>query len=269
MGTYTLLRYPGGKTRAVKHILPYFLKTGETELVSPFFGGGAIELALINKGWKVRGYDNFTPVVNFWQRALEDPNRIADIVEMYRPVDPKAYKAMQDHYEQTSCPYTRAAIYYVLTRTTHSGNGFTGGITKWSADGTPDDPRLKDSNIAKLRAWDAPGLSIAEQDFNVTIRKNLDTILYCDPPYIDVGDILYSEGAFDHEGMAYYLKRRNKWILSYGEHPDVIRLFPDYRIVPLQWKYGMQRKQGSELLIFSHDLAHLAPLTEEELAYLS
>lgn len=274
MPTYTLLRYPGGKSRAIKHILPYFLKTGETKLVSPFFGGGAIELALINNGWAVRGYDNFSPVVNFWECILEDPERVANIVEMYRPVDPKAYKNMQDHYDIISCPFTQAAVFYVLNRTTHSGTGFNGGITKWSPDGTPDDPRLKDSTVKKLRNFVAPGLSVEKADFSVSIRKNPETILYCDPPYIDVGEMLYDDERFDsadivqekfdHELLAYCLNRRGNWILSYGEHDDVRRLYPDNVIIPLTWHHGMMRRPGSELLIFSKDLEHLVEIPEEE-----
>ena len=63
--TKSLLRYPGGKTRAVKHILPYF--PAETRLVlSPFLGGASVELALCDKGIKVYGYDAFQHLITFW-----------------------------------------------------------------------------------------------------------------------------------------------------------------------------------------------------------
>lgn len=275
MGTYTLLRYPGGKYWASKKLLPFFLATEATELVSPFFGGGAIEFALLNKGWTVRGYDNFGPVVNFWQRALEDPNQIADIVEMYRPVEFPAFKAMQQNWGQIDGVFTQAAVYFVLNRTSHSGIGFLGGITKWSPDGTPDDPRLKDSTIQKLRNFTAPGLTVEKADFAISIRKNPTTLMYLDPPYIGIGERLYKQERFDaddivlekfdHELLAFLLKRQENWILSYNDHEVVRDLYAGYPTVELSWAYGHQRTQGNELLIFSKDLSHLAELAPRPL----
>ena len=57
------LRYPGGKTRAVKHILPHIPK-GIKEFCSPFFGGGSVELAVADRGIPVYGYDIFQPLTS-------------------------------------------------------------------------------------------------------------------------------------------------------------------------------------------------------------
>lgn len=54
----SLLRYPGGKSRAVKIITQYIPKDIKV-LCSPFFGGGSIELYLDSKGINVYGYDYF------------------------------------------------------------------------------------------------------------------------------------------------------------------------------------------------------------------
>ena len=75
----SLLRYPGGKTRALKHIIPYFPKN-LTEIVSPFFGGGSIEIHYASQGVRVHGYEIFEPLVNFWQQVLENPKRVADFL---------------------------------------------------------------------------------------------------------------------------------------------------------------------------------------------
>ena len=52
------LRYPGGKSRAVKHILPYFPEN-TTTVVSPFMGGSSVELNLAAKGIEVYASDKF------------------------------------------------------------------------------------------------------------------------------------------------------------------------------------------------------------------
>ena len=49
------LRYPGGKTRAVK-ILKKYVNThfpGRKVILSPFFGGGSFEIAMKEEGYKI------------------------------------------------------------------------------------------------------------------------------------------------------------------------------------------------------------------------
>ena len=78
----SLLRYPGGKTRALKHITPYFPKN-LTEIVSPFFGGGSIEIHYADQGVRVHGYEIFEPLVNFWQQVLKDPEEVSKWIEAF------------------------------------------------------------------------------------------------------------------------------------------------------------------------------------------
>ena len=61
------LRYAGGKSLAVGHILEY-LPDGVTSLVSPFIGGASVEIACANElGIDVLGYDIFSILVNYCQ----------------------------------------------------------------------------------------------------------------------------------------------------------------------------------------------------------
>ncbi len=74
----TPLRYPGGKSRAVKHILPLIPEDCE-ELCSPFLGGGSVELAVAARGTPVHAYDVFEPLVWFWNALLSDPPLAGDL----------------------------------------------------------------------------------------------------------------------------------------------------------------------------------------------
>ena len=71
----SILRYPGGKTRAIKLILPKLLAQNASRLISPFFGGGSIEFAwaAAMPDGRVEGMDLYAPVVRFWQHALKEP----------------------------------------------------------------------------------------------------------------------------------------------------------------------------------------------------
>ena len=58
------IRYAGGKTLAVGHVVE-LIPDNVKKIVSPFFGGGSIEIALTKKlGMQVIGYDIFDILCN-------------------------------------------------------------------------------------------------------------------------------------------------------------------------------------------------------------
>lgn len=61
----TPMKYLGSKSRAIKYILPLIPKNTEV-VISPFIGGGAVEVALASRGIKVIGYDVFNWLTNYW-----------------------------------------------------------------------------------------------------------------------------------------------------------------------------------------------------------
>lgn len=68
----TVLTYAGGKSKAIKHITPFV--EGYDKIVSPFIGGGSLEVhwaSNLNK--EVIGYDIFDVLVNFWNILLNSP----------------------------------------------------------------------------------------------------------------------------------------------------------------------------------------------------
>jgi DNA adenine methylase len=78
----TPLRYPGGKSRAVKVILP-LIPEDCGELCSPFLGGGSIEIAAAERGMTVHGYDLFAPLVWFWEEILTRPDKVSRRARTY------------------------------------------------------------------------------------------------------------------------------------------------------------------------------------------
>ena len=148
----TPLRYPGGKSRAIKHIIPLIPKDVQT-LCSPFFGGGSIELACTSIGISVKGYDIFEPVVNFWQCLLNDPSRLASQVMRYYPLERKRFYELQKRYASIRDKIDGAAVFYTLNRSSFSGTTLSGGMS-------PEHPRFTQSSIDKLRALTIHNLSI-------------------------------------------------------------------------------------------------------------
>ena len=69
------LTYWGGKRWLFKTVHA-LIPDSETEIFSPFLGGGSIEINLAYKGYTVHAYDNYKPLVNFWQHWLSDPESV-------------------------------------------------------------------------------------------------------------------------------------------------------------------------------------------------
>ena len=256
----SLLRYPGGKTRALKHIIPYFPKN-LTEIVSPFFGGGSIEIHYASQGVRVHGYEIFEPLVNFWQQVLKDPEEVAKWIEVFFfPCTKDTFAQYQKkqswtEYDQKLMhwPVFRACMYYALNRSSFSGATLSGGYSKQAAE-----KRFTESSVQRLRDFICPSLTVEQADFADSLRRHNDeTFVYADPPYLLEKSTLYGERGsthkdFDHQRFAEEIKKKNNWVISYNPHPEILELYKDYEIVYPNWTYGMSAdKKSKEILILN------------------
>lgn len=241
------LRYPGGKTRAVKELRPYIPNNVDV-ICSPFLGGGSFELALSMEGIHIYGYDIFLPLVNFWQKLLSVPIELAKEVEWYFPLAKFDFYELQKKYF-TFSDVKAAAVFYVLNRASFSGTTLSGGMS-------PGHPRFTAKAITKLREFKVSNFQVDCVDFEISIAKHGKDFLYCDPPYMN-GESLYgnkgnTHNGFNHIRLYEILRARDKWILSYNDCDEIRHLYQNYEIVQLQWAYGMgKQKSPTEILILS------------------
>jgi len=250
----SLLRYPGGKTRAIAAITQFFPKD-MTELCSPFFGGGSIELCLAAKGVKVCGYDIFNPLVEFWQCVIRKPEALADEVNKYYPLTKERFYQLQKDQRKLRTKMERAAAFYVLNRSSFSGSTLSGGMS-------PDHPRFTQSSIDRLREFYNPNFSVERKDFTYSLGIHRNTFKYLDPPYL-IKLALYGKSGsthrdFDHDSLRMILIGQGNWIMSYNDCPEIRDMYKGYKIIVPEWKYGMSKNKASnEVLIFSHDLENM------------
>ena len=246
------LRYPGGKSRAVKQVMT-LLPPGLESICSPFVGGASIELAVASQGIRVHGYDGFKPLVEFWQAVLEDASRLAALVDEYHPLTRTAFYALQKRYFDIDGRYERAAAFYTLNRASYSGTTLSGGMS-------PGHPRFTPSAVERLRDFHVTGFSVGHADFKESLAVHSNEFLYLDPPYAN-GMSLYGERGdmhenFDHAALADLLRERDGWILSYNDCELVRALYPCHQYVKPDWAYGIANKgESNELIVLSRDLA--------------
>lgn len=244
------LRYPGGKTRGVIFITQYVPKN-ITHLLSPFFGGGSVELAAASKGIKVFGYDIFEPLVEFWQCLTEQPSQLANEVASFYPLPKNKFYELQQQQILFKTKLERAAVYYVLNRASFSGATLSGGMS-------PEHPRFTITSIGRLRNFYNPNIQIEKADFKTSLQQHPNMFAYLDPPYLIKSTLYGRKGNahkdFDHSSLAEMLRQRKQWLLSYNDCQEIRNLYKDFHIITPNWKYGMSNnKISKEVLIFSKD----------------
>lgn len=250
MASKSPLRYPGGKTRAIK-VLKTFIPAGKTTLLSPFLGGGSFELALANEGMQVYGNDLFHPLYTFWKVLKERPAELQTSVQAACPVTKEAFARLRSAILEMTDPLEIATAYYLVNRCSFSGSTFCGGFSQQSADG-----RMNQAAIDRLMTVSLVNMQLSNDDCIAFLRthpQTENTVVYADPPYYIQTYVYGKDGdmheGFDHAGFAAELKKRTDWVLSYNDCPFIRELYADCRIESVRWSYGMSIKPSSEVVI--------------------
>lgn len=247
------IRYYGSKKKLWPEFKDY-LPTDVDRLISPFIGGGSIELLCAVQGIQVQASDNFEPLVNFWRHFLSDANLlVTKTLEMYPLSDEDRlfYHTSRLSKDKTEL-YTdleRAVIFWCLNKQSFSGNTLAKG-----GRGIP----VKPSCFEKFSDWKNDNISVNCLDC-FSVIEQADTFMYLDPPYIGKEDYYGASGSdrfFDHERLAKTLKEvKVPWIMSYGDHDVIRKLYRNYNILQPEWKYTTKNKGNSpkcsELLILN------------------
>ena len=246
------LRYAGGKSLAVGHIIER-LPDNVEKLVSPFFGGGSVEIACAKElGVSVQGYDVFDILTNYWQKQLYSPLRLAERILEWSP-DKSTYslvkKRLRGHWEGVAPidDNLDLAAHYWFNHNLSYGPGFLGWMSKIYEDVTRFE-RL----VEKVRSFRCPQLKIGTGSFENTIPNHREDFLYCDPPYYLDGDSRMFKGiypqrnfpihhnGFDHELLRDLLyDHQGGFILSYNDCEAIREWYSRFTIVEVEWQYTL------------------------------
>jgi DNA adenine methylase len=245
------LRYPGGKSRYISHILSHI--PTESTLVSPFFGGGHIELACMGRGQKVIGNDHFPPLANFWFWMKRDPQSVIDRVwEKFEQGDRQGM-FYADRKTIIGDDRAAAAAYFFINRCSFSGATLSGGFSAHAAE-----KRFTMSAIKRLEFLNLSNLAIIfDWDFAHFLGDvNKDRFVYADPPYYAVQGLYGRNGDMgfepeDHLRLFNSLKPFKQWAVSYNDCPEIRMLYQGHRFIELPVSQSMSngKKACPEVLI--------------------
>lgn len=245
------LRYAGGKSWAVGYIVEY-LPENIKKLVSPFFGGGSLEIAVAKElKIPVIGFDIFDILVNYWKFQISYPKLLYQELRKLTP-DRQTYKFVKEklkrHWEGIEkLPPLKLAVYYYFNHNLSYGPGFLGWMSNVYAKES-----VYQKLIERVRDFKVKNIKVECADFKKTIPKFKYDFLYCDPPYYLGPDSTVFRGLypqrnfpvhhqnFNHELLHDLLKRhKGGFILSYNDAPPIRKWYQDYKIVELPVHYTM------------------------------
>lgn len=258
------LRYPGGKSRAIKALKNY-LRFEFKEYREPFFGGGSVGLYVLqNVKNNARFYANDLnkDLYCFWQiLKTQSKDLISEIQRIKNRFQngKELYTTLLQRRENLS-DFERAVDFFVLNRITFSGVVDSGGYSQKAFES-----RFTQSSIERLKniAHLASKFEFSNEDYEGLLnRRGEGVFIFLDPPYFSATKSkLYGKKGhlhinFCHERLCEMLKTTpHQFLLTYDDSDFIRELYKDFYISELGVQYGMNNfKQntaamGKELII--------------------
>ncbi|MDK9640014.1 Dam family site-specific DNA-(adenine-N6)-methyltransferase [Propionibacterium freudenreichii] len=239
------IKWAGGKSRLLRHLLPYTPSTIH-DYYEPFLGGGAMFFAVQQR---VTGTSHLSDLneelVNAWLAVRDHSSELEEALEYYRAHDSKDFYLEQRPLQPVGL-VARAARFIYLNQTSWNGlwrvNKFGQFNVPWGQRSFRGLPReTLDQLSATLSTTD-----IAVADFrDVLTKAQAGDFVYLDPPYLPISDTskfyLYTEKRFrtpDLEELAMLCEdmtgRGVSWMLSNRDTPQVRELFKHARVVTMK-----------------------------------
>ncbi|NDG32322.1 DNA adenine methylase, partial [bacterium] len=269
----TCLRYPGGKSRAVTKMDPYFPDLRNyKEFREPFLGGGSVAIYITKKypDLTIWANDLYEPLVNFWQQlqmfGTDLKNALSDLKSSHNdPVSAKIlFLSSKVKVGDISVNnFDRAVAFYIVNKCSFSG------LTESSSFS----PQASNANFSMRGIEKLPDYSqliskwrITNYSYDYMMDGNRNVFMYLDPPY-DIKDNLYgNKGSmhkgFDHDKFAVDCDNNNMdQLISYNSDQLVKDRFKNWNAAEFDLTYTMRsvgeymrdQKQRKELLLFNYN----------------
>jgi DNA adenine methylase len=248
----TPLRYPGGKSRAIKKMAQFLPDMSKyKEYREPFLGGGSVALHMTQTypHLEVWVNDLYEPLVNFWQQLQDEANEITTRLKTFKTAYPTPDRARELFIEskelvndQKQSDITRAVSFYVVNKCSFSG------LTESSSFSA----QASDSNFSLRGIEKLPEYSEIIQNWvitNLTYERmscdEKDVFTYLDPPY-EIKSSLYGKKGgmhkgFDHDAFAEECDRHtNHMMISYNSSQLIRDRFKEWTPSEFDHTYTMR-----------------------------
>ena len=212
----TPLRYPGGKSRALKKLFKYIPDLHEyEEFREPFLGGGSVSLEVTKRypNLRIIVNDLYKPLFIFWQQLQDHGDKLSEELRQVKTTYNNQDKArflfdisklhLHSGWEGSLSDFEIAVNFYIVNKCSYSG----------LSENSTFSPQASDSNftirnIDKLKWYQEliQTWEITNQSYETLLTNNKNIFVYLDPPY-EISDSLYGKKGnmhknFDHDLFA-------------------------------------------------------------------
>ena len=271
----TPLRYPGGKSRAVTKMDPYFPDLRNyVEFREPFLGGGSVALYVTKKypNLKITVNDLYEPLINFWVQLQQFGDELTDKIRQYKSTHPEpdsARELFNNSKESVNDGnldvIERAAAFYIVNKCSFSGLTES---SSFSAQASSNNFSMR--GIEKLPGYSSliSNWHINQYSYEHLMENDIHDglFMYLDPPY-DIKDNLYGRKGsmhkgFDHDNFAADCDQHSHidMMVSYNSDQLVKDRFKGWNATEFKHTYTMrsvgeymrEQHQRKELLLFNY-----------------
>ena len=281
----TPLRYPGGKSKAIKTLTPWFPQI-ISEYREPFIGGGsiAIQITKLYPDIPVWINDLYVPLYNFWvqlrdrgeelsERVREEKQRTLDAGDRDK-VTEKAKELFNKYKEEidTYDDFEKAVAFFVMNKCSYSG----------LTENSTFSPTASNSNFSLVGADKLKEFSelikhwkITNIDYSEVMKAHGsdNTFVFLDPPY-DIKDFLYGKNremhkSFDHDRFADDVYNCiHKFMITYNVNDRLMELYKNYNLKEWKLRYSMAHRGDkgtdenvkTELLVTNYSIVPQTPI---------
>ena len=268
----TPLRYPGGKSRAIKQ-MKHLLPKEFDEYREPFVGGGSFFIYLKQRkpNLKIWINDLNPELYFFWKYAQADSEKLSCEILKVRKERRNGQELFDDLLQvdvKTLTEFERAIRFFVLNRITFSGVVESGGFSQLAFES-----RFTKSSIERVANMGQllDGVKITHLDYRELLNTGgKEVFTFLDPPYFKAtksrlygkNGILHTE--FNHDDFAREVKAcKHSWLITYDDSPEIRSNFSFAKIHEWELQYGMNNykqgkaEKGNELFISNYELPRL------------
>jgi DNA adenine methylase len=273
----TCLRYPGGKSRAITKMGPYFPDLRDyDEFREPFLGGGSVAIYITKKYPRLNIWVNdlYEPLINFWQQLQmfgnDLKNELVDRKLTYNTSDLAKelfLKSKEKINDKTLSNFDRAVAFYIVNKCSFSGLTESSSFSQQASNGN-----FSMRGIKKLPSYSMliSNWRITNYSYDYLMDGNKSAFMYLDPPY-DIKDNLYGRKGsmhkgFDHDKFAADCDANNMdQLVSYNSDQLVKDRFKNWNAAEFDLTYTMrsvgeymrEQKKRKELLLFNYGIEGL------------
>ena len=275
----TPLRYPGGKSKAIKTLSQWYPKV-ITEYREPFIGGGsiAIDVTKANRDIPVWINDLYVPLYNFWVQLRDNGRDLSESVReqkekmMESGTQDEKDKFARDLFDRyaneidTYDDFQKAVAFFIMNKCSYSGLTENSTFSRTAANANFSlvgaDKLAVFSDL--IKNWKITNIDYSEV-MNAEGPEN--TFVFLDPPY-DIKDFLYGKERemhkfFDHDKFAEDVhKCPHNFMITYNDNERLRELYKDYYLNEWKLRYSMvhrgdkntQDNVKTELLVTNYDI---------------